>query len=515
MFQRLSMRIVLKLADVTRLIPRSLLNLGLVLAALSLSPQGAMAGPGESFAPLVENLLPAVVNISTVQNAKDLRSQADPQQQVLPPMPFPPGSPFEELFRNFFDQQQQRQQRPVNSLGSGFIIDPSGIVVTNNHVIADADVINVTLQDNTSLKAEIIGRDKKIDLAVLKVKSDKPLPFVRWGNSDTARVGDWILAIGNPFGLGGTVTTGIVSARARNINSGPYDDFIQTDAPINRGNSGGPMFNMQGEVVGINSAIFSPSGGSVGIGFAMPSALAKPVVDQLQKFGKAKRGWLGVRIQAVTPEIAESLGLTKPRGALIANVSEGGPAAAAKIQAGDVVLNFDGKDITEMRRLPRLVAETAIGKRVDATVWRKGQEVKTHLVVGELPDKEDGDEVGQKAPDKNEGAKAPNPAAVRVLGMNLVPLTAEGRAKFKLDAEAKGVLIESIAPSGSAAERGLQPGDVLLEVAQQEVTTPQQLADKIKEAQDSGKKSVLLLLNRGGDLRFVALKLDEKPAPKP
>jgi serine protease Do len=218
MEQRLSMRIVLKLADVTRLMPRALLTLGLVVAALSLSPQMARAGAGESFAPLVENLLPAVVNISTVQNAKDLRAQADPQQQVLPPMPFPPGSPFEELFRNFFDQQQQRQQRPVNSLGSGFIIDPSGIVVTNNHVIADADVINVTLQDNTSLKAEIIGRDKKVDLAVLKVKSDKPLPFVRWGNSDTARVGDWILAIGNPFGLGGTVTTGIVSARARDIN---------------------------------------------------------------------------------------------------------------------------------------------------------------------------------------------------------------------------------------------------------------------------------------------------------
>jgi serine protease Do len=218
MEQRLSMRIVLKLADVTRLMPRALLTLGLVVAALSLSPQMARAGAGESFAPLVENLLPAVVNISTVQNAKDLRAQADPQQQVLPPMPFPPGSPFEELFRNFFDQQQQRQQRPVNSLGSGFIIDPSGIVVTNNHVIADADVINVTLQDNTSLKAEIIGRDKKVDLAVLKVKSDKPLPFVRWGNSDTARVGDWILAIGNPFGLGGTVTTGIVSARARDID---------------------------------------------------------------------------------------------------------------------------------------------------------------------------------------------------------------------------------------------------------------------------------------------------------
>ncbi|MBM3602992.1 MAG: DegQ family serine endoprotease, partial [Alphaproteobacteria bacterium] len=494
------MRIVLKLADVTRLIPRALVTMGLVLAATPLSPQMAMAGAGESFAPLVENLLPAVVNISTVQNPRDLRGQAYPQQQVLPPMPFPPGSPFEELFRNFFDQQQQRQQRPVNSLGSGFIIDPSGIVVTNNHVIADADVINVTLQDNTSLKAEIVGRDKKVDLAVLKVKSDKPLPFVRWGNSDAARVGDWILAIGNPFGLGGTVTTGIVSARARDINSGPYDDFIQTDAPINRGNSGGPMFNMQGEVVGINSAIFSPSGGSVGIGFAMPSSLAKPVVEQLQKYGKAKRGWLGVRIQAVTPEIAESLGLAKPRGALVANVSDGGPAAAAKIQAGDVVLTFDNKDISEMRRLPRLVAETAIGKRVDATVWRKGQEVKTHVVVGELPDKEDGEEVGQKAYDKNEGLKAPNPAAARVLGMNLVPLTPEARTRFKLDAEAKGVLIESVAPGGAAAERGLQAGDVVIEVAQQEVAMPQQLADKIKEAQDGGKKSVLLLLNRGGDL---------------
>jgi serine protease Do len=426
-------------------------------------------------------------------------------------MPFPPGSPFEELFRDFFDEQQQKQQRPVNSLGSGFIVDPSGIVVTNNHVIADADEITVILQDNTNLKAEVVGRDKRVDLAILKVKSDKPLPFVRWGDSDAARVGDWIVAIGNPFGLGGTVTAGIVSARARDINSGPYDDFIQTDAPINRGNSGGPMFNMQGEVIGINTAIFSPSGGSVGIGFALPSSLAKPVVEQLQKFGHTKRGWLGVRIQAVTPEIAESLGLDKPRGALIANVSEGGPAAAAKIQPGDVVLAFDGKDISEMRRLPRLVAETQIGKRSDLTLWRKGQEVKAHVVVGELPDKDEGE--AQKSDKKSKDDKAVNPEGVQALGMTLLPLTDEFKARLKLEPDAKGVLVEAVAPNSPAAVRGVQPGDVVLEAGQQEVVTPQQLAEKVMVAQKQSKKSILLLINRAGDLRFVAIKLDEKAKP--
>src|SRR6185437_2739109 len=277
---------------------------------------------------------------------------------------------FEEFFKDFLDRNMPRGQHPdalprhATSLGSGFIIDPSGLVVTNNHVIADADQITVTLQDDTSFKAEVVGKDGKTDLALLRIKSSKPLPFVKFGDSDKSRVGDWVLAIGNPFGLGGTGTAGILSARAREINSGPYDDFLQTDAAINRGNSGGPMFNMDGDVIGINTAIFSPSGGSIGIGFAIPASEAKPVIEQIEKYGHARRGWLGVNIQSVNDEIAESLGLDKPKGALIASVFDGGPAQKACIQPGDVVLTFDGKSVVDMRHLPRIVAETPIDKTV-------------------------------------------------------------------------------------------------------------------------------------------------------
>src|SRR5476651_2465135 len=335
------------------------------VAALLLAggPAAAKAGP-EGFSELAGRLLPAVVNISTTQTLK-----ADRQRPEVPQ--FPPGSPFEEFFKDFLDKNLPRnQQRPeaqprrATSLGSGFIIDPSGLVVTNNHVIADADEITVILADDTSLKAEVVGKDLKTDLALLRVKTDKQLTAVPFGDSDLMKVGDWVLAIGNPFGLGGTVTAGIVSARARDIQQGPYDDFIQTDASINRGNSGGPMFNMSGEVVGINTAIFSPSGGSIGIGFAIPSALASPVVAQLKDFGKPRRGWLGVKIQGVTDEIAESLGLDKARGALVASVTDKGPAEAAGIQPGDIVLTFDGKDVTDMKRLPRIVAERSEERRV-------------------------------------------------------------------------------------------------------------------------------------------------------
>ncbi|HJS32758.1 MAG TPA: Do family serine endopeptidase, partial [Alphaproteobacteria bacterium] len=325
--------------------------------------QGRGNPPAQGFADLAERLLPAVVNISTTQTVRqDRNQQQGPQQGPQgerrrgPEVPqFPPGSPFEEFFREFFDRQGRPDAPPrrTQSLGSGFVIDSTGYVVTNNHVIAEADEIKVILHDDTQLAAKVIGRDPKTDLAVLKVEPSKPLTAVKFGNSDQTRVGDWVVAIGNPFGLGGTVTAGIVSARARDINAGPYDDFIQTDASINRGNSGGPMFNLAGEIIGINTAIYSPSGGSVGIGFAIPANLAKPVIDQLRVSGKVRRGWLGVQIQSVTDEIAESLGLNKARGALVARVTENSPAAKGKIESGDVILKFDGKDVTEMRRLPR------------------------------------------------------------------------------------------------------------------------------------------------------------------
>ena len=343
------------------------------------------AGAGRSaraggIADVAEQVIDAVVNISTKQTV-DMSSSAMPQ--------LPPGSPFEEFFEDFFKNRRGGKNgeaptpRRVNSLGSGFIIDPSGLVVTNNHVIAGADEVNVILNDGTTLKADIVGRDTKTDLALLKVKPDKPLKAVKFGDCDKLRLGEWVIAIGNPFSLGGTVTAGIVSARNRDIQSGPYDNYIQTDAAINRGNSGGPLFNLNGEVVGVNTAIISPSGGSIGIGFAVPSKTVVPVIDQLREFKEVRRGWLGVRIQQVSDEIADSLSIKPARGALVAGIDDKGPAKPAGIEPGDVIVKFDGKDIKEMRDLPRIVADTPVGKEVAVTVIRKGQEVtKTVKLAG-------------------------------------------------------------------------------------------------------------------------------------
>jgi serine protease Do len=483
------------------------LSLALVLVPALLfaaGPAAAKAGP-DGFSELAAKLLPSVVNVSTTQTLK-----ADRQRPEVPQ--FPPGSPFEEFFKDFLDKNLPRgQQRPeaqprrATSLGSGFIIDPSGLVVTNNHVIADADEITVILHDDTSLKAEVVGKDTKTDLALLRVKTDKPLTAVSFGDSDVMKVGDWVLAIGNPFGLGGTVTAGIVSARARDIQQGPYDDFIQTDASINRGNSGGPMFNMNGEVVGINTAIYSPSGGSIGIGFAIPSALAKPVMMQLKEYGKTRRGWLGVRIQGVSDEIAESLGLDKARGALVASVSDKGPAQVAGIQPGDIVVKFDGKDVPDMKRLPRLVAETPIDKSVKVTVWRKRKEEVVDVKVGELDETE-------KVANAPSGPATPPPGAgptVKALGLSLSNVTPELRQKFSLADDTEGVVVVEVASDSPASEKGLRPGDIIVEVAQQEVKDPGQVTAKIDEAKKSGRKSVLLLVDRAGDLRFVALRIDQ------
>ncbi|QQP90391.1 DegQ family serine endoprotease [Skermanella sp. TT6] len=465
--------------------------------------QGRANAP-ESFADLAQKLLPAVVNISTTQNIPERRG-AGPRPG--PEMPqFPPGSPFEEFFRDFFDRQGREQNAPprrATSLGSGFVIDAEGLVVTNNHVIQDADEINVILQDDTNLKAELVGRDPKTDLALLRVKTDRKLTAVTFGDSDAMRVGDWVLAIGNPFGLGGSVTAGIISARARDINAGPYDDFLQTDASINRGNSGGPMFNMRGEVIGINTAIFSPSGGSVGIGFAIPSTLARSVVAQLKDFGRTRRGWLGVRIQGVTPEIAESLGLRSATGALVASVTPNGPAAEAGIQAGDVILTFDGKEVNEMRRLPRVVAETGVEEQVPVKLWRRGQEQTVRVKVGEL---EAAEESGILAAVPDEPAPTA-PESVEALGLKLTGITPELRQQFDINEQLRGVLVTEVAGNSSAAEKDLRPGDVIVEVGQEEVSTPQDVAAKVKAAKDANRKTVLLLIDRRGDLRFVALNV--------
>ncbi|MBO0737436.1 MAG: DegQ family serine endoprotease [Alphaproteobacteria bacterium] len=480
----------------------------LLISAATLAPGTAVARPApDSFADLAEKLLPSVVNISTAQTLKSDRGH----EHSGPEIPqFPPGSPFEQFFRDFFDHggRPQAQPRKATSLGSGFIVDPAGYIVTNNHVIADADEITVILHDDTNLKAEVVGRDTKTDIALLKVKTDKPLAAVSWGDSEASRVGDWVLAIGNPFGLGGSVTAGILSARQRDINSGPYDDFLQTDAAINRGNSGGPMFNMGGKVIGINTAIYSPSGGSIGIGFAIPSNLAKSVVAELQgePDHNVHRGWLGVRIQAVTDEIAESLGLDKAKGALIASVSENGPAQAAGLQAGDVVLSFDGREVSDMRRLPRLVAETPVGKSVPVTVWRKRQQASFQVTVGRLDETDQSQASLAEAPKKTTKDEA---GVVKTLGLTLSGVTPDLKEKFSLADDAKGVIVVDVAQDSPAAAKGLRPGDLIMEAAQDEVKNPNEISSKIDEAKKSGRKSILLLVERQGDLRFVALRLDQ------
>jgi serine protease Do len=453
----------------------------------------------DSFADLADELLPKVVNISTTQTVEG-RGFEMPQ--------LPPGSPFENFFKEFFDRNQGQQQRPrrATSLGSGFIVGAEGFIATNNHVIQDADEITVIFHDGSRLKAEVVGRDTKSDLAVLKVAPPAKLSAVKFGNSDKSRVGDWAIAIGNPFGLGGTVTAGIVSARGRDI-TGPYDDFIQTDASINRGNSGGPLFNLQGEVVGINTAIFSPTGGSVGIGFAIPTASAEPIIRQLIKNGQVKRGWLGVHIQGVTDEIAETLGLKQATGALVASVIKGGPAEKAKIQAGDVVLKFDGRNVTEMRRLPRLVADTEVGKKVPVVVWREGKEVRLDVAVGQL---EEETKVAARAGTGKGGDKRSDDGlALGDIGLTVAEAAPRVRERFKIEKDVKGVIVTGVNDSGPAAEKGIRPGDVIVEVGQQEVSKPADVAARIQEAKKAGKKSILLLVEGQGGMRFVAVRLDK------
>jgi serine protease Do len=470
-------------------------TIALLLAGL-LSTPGQSRGP-DSVADVAEGLQDAVVNISTTQTLKGSAESATPNG------PGPKGSPFEEFFDDFFDDQGS-DGRKVSSLGSGFVIDPAGLVVTNNHVIEGADEILVNFIDGTSLKVtKVLGHDPKTDLALLQVEPKKPLTAVTFGDSTRMRVGDWVMAIGNPFGLGGSVTVGIISATRRDINAGPYDDFLQTDAAINRGNSGGPLFNMDGEVIGVNTAIISPSGGSIGIGFAVPSNSAVQVIDQLKQFGEMRRGWLGVHVQNVTEEIAASLGLAQPKGALVAKVSPGSPAAAAGIQPSDVIIAFDGQPIDNMRSLPRAVAATAIGKSVAVELLRKGETMNFSVVVGRLPEDEEGEEA---VTSDDRPAPKSEPEREDLLGLSLAPLTDELRDRYDIGQSIEGVVVVEVKPNSPAAQKEVKPGDVIVEVTQEKVKRPQDVEARLLAVRKSGRRSVLLLLSDGkGELRFVAV----------
>tara|TARA_R110001592_G_scaffold144484_4_gene367634 strand:- start:1395 stop:2885 length:1491 start_codon:yes stop_codon:yes gene_type:complete len=484
------------------------LSLGLVLFTFhpptahsktpDVSPKtGAVMMIPASFADLASTLSPAVVNISSTQKTV--------VPQDFPEMPqFPEGSPFQDFFDDFMSRRGGGMPSiPSSSLGSGFIIDAqNGYIITNNHVVRDAEDIRVTFVDDVTVEAKLIGTDEKTDIAVLQVDTTKlQLTAVPFGDSDVLRVGDWTLAIGNPFGLGGTVTAGIVSARARDINSGPYDDYIQTDASINRGNSGGPLFNMYGQVIGINTAIFSPSGGSVGIGFAIPSALAKPVINQIIKYGRTRRGWLGVRIQTVTDEIAESLGLDRPRGALVASINEGGPSKDAGLQSGDIILEIDGQGISEMKMLPRVVAEHDIGTKAIVKYWRDGKMHETEVVIGELEKAED--EGLLKTEPKSQGTGV----TVDTVGLTLKPMDEPLRNEYGIAKNVQGVVITGVEAMSEADKKGLQIGNTIVEINQQAVSEPQEVIDVIDRAQKNGRKSVLLLINDAGNVRFTALRL--------
>jgi serine protease Do len=472
--------------------------------------QAAPIPPQQSFAPLVKKVLPAVVNISVTEKS-DVQGLAERLPEQFR------GSPFDDFLRRFFDQHGDREGQltphPFRgspgddagpkriALGSGFIVDPSGYVVTNNHVVGEAAKVEVTLQDNSKYAARIVGRDPRTDIAVLKIKADKPLPSVSFGDSNAAQVGDWVVAVGNPFGLGGSVTTGIISARGRDIHSGQFDDFLQIDAPINRGNSGGPTFNLNGEVIGINTAIYSPNGGSVGIGFAVPSNVAKQVAHQLESDGKVSRGWLGVQIQEVTPAIAASLGLQREQGALVSVVTPNGPGAEAGLKQGDVILSLNGSDVKQLRDLPRLVSAVAPGSNATLKLWRNGQSTELRVKLGEAP------ENPQVAAAEDRPGNAGGESRAEALGLHFGALTSDMRRELRLGRDAQGVVITGV-DDGSAAEAGgLSRGDVLVSVNQQPVNSPSEAAQKLREIAKSPQKTALFLLNRRGVSHYVGIDL--------
>lgn len=489
---------VLAAAIAAALATSTLLNPVLAVPASPVdeAPVNNLVSAPTNLADLIETVKPAVVNISTKRTMA--RSQRGPQSYPQ----FPPGSPMHEFFERFFEgapggMPDMRTPREMQALGSGFIIDASGYVVTNNHVIDGADEITVILDDGSRHEAQLQGSDPKTDLALLKIEADKPLPFVSFGDSNGARAGDWILAIGNPFGLGGTATTGIISARGRDIQSSAFDDYIQVDAPINQGNSGGPLFDVSGRVIGVNTAIYSPNGGNVGIGFAIPATIADSVIAELKENGKIERGWLGVTIQPITEEIAHSLGLEDSRGALVAGVMPNSPAAKAGIKPGDIITRFNDEELTRMKDLPWLVANIEADQEVDVEVWRQGKLRTLDAVIEATP--QANEQVAQLDGD-NAGSEAQ-------LGLALAPLTPELRQRYQLSAEAQGAVIVQVQPGSPAEAQGLQAGDVISMVGQTPVQQPQDVVREVKKATAAKREAVLFLVTRGDQEQFITLDL--------
>ena len=471
--------------------PLLAMSLGLGLA-LAPALQAQAFGAPESFADLAEKVSPAVVDITT---SSIIAASTEGGPMV------PPGSPFENFFNDFMDKNGKGNDEPQRSeaLGSGFVISADGYIVTNNHVIEGADDIEIDFFGGEHMKAKLVGTDLKTDIALLKVESDKPLPFVGFGDSDKMRVGDWVMAMGNPLGQGFSVSAGIVSARGREL-SGTYDDFIQTDAAINKGNSGGPLFNMDGEVVGVNTAILSPTGGSIGIGFSMGSNVVSKVVAQLKEFGETRRGWLGVRIQDVTQDVADAMGLADATGALITDVPDG-PAKDSGMLAGDVILTFNGKAIANSHDLTRTVADSPIGEQVPVVVLRDGKETTLQVKLGRREEAE-----AVPAAEKSTNPEAPK--ETEILGLTVIPMDEAVAKSLNLPADSTGLAVTHVDAASDAYTKGVAPGDVIVEAGQQSITSISDLQDRVAEAKDAGRKSILLLIRREGDPRFVALPIE-------
>ena len=492
-------RVVAKENQVSQNITKGFLLLlaVIVFATMFLSPwQSAIArGAPDNFVELAERLAPSVVNISSTQAVPE-----EGEGRVMPEIA--PGSPFQEFFEQFNNRRREQQtERPRVSMGSGFFVSKDGYLVTNNHVIADAAEVSVTTSDGEEYIAEIVGRDTDLDIALLKVQSDKEFEPLEFTNSDDIRVGEWVLSIGNPFGLGGSVTAGIISARHRRIRAGPYDDFIQTDASINRGNSGGPLFDMDGKVIGVNTMIFTPNGGNIGIGFSIPANDVERTIAHLLEFGRPVRGWIGVSIQGITEDMAEGLGYDGTDGAVVGDLTEDGPAEKAGMQPGDIINFFNGEKVEEVGDLPRIVANTGVDKEVEVKVWRDGSNITLKLVTGE----KDAEEAEEE--EAVEDAPATTAVPNEILGMRISPLTEALREQFKIPTDVDGLLVSNLSRSSDAAQSGIRPGDVIVQVNQRDVVEIDELEDIIKRAVDAERKAVVVRIYRSGGYYFVPVKL--------